>query len=128
MTSVLKEKKTQSKTPHKGKPIERKAVRSLTHTKRMGLLARGTSLVNKIKETVLLREHLKNAEYVDNNTSPSPSMLELSVVYGLIHLDAYEENLSDIETPEKKFVEKYKGKSKAELQKILKSLEEQISK
>lgn len=128
MPLVYKSKKTQAKTDPARRIPGSPEVRPLSESKRARLIARGTSLGNRIREKVQLREYLKNAEFEDNNnTNHRPTMLELSVVYGMIHYEAYEDNLAEVEAPEKIYVEKYKGKPVDELKEIYESLKKQIS-
>lgn len=128
MSLAYKSKKTQAKTDQARKVPPSPDVRPLSESKRARLIARGTSLVNRIREKVQLREYLKNAEFEDDNkTNHRPTMLELSVVYGMIHYEAYEDNLTEVEAPEKIYVEKYKGKSVDELKVIYEALKKQIS-
>lgn len=87
-----------------------------------------TGMHKKLREKKQLVDYLKKAENpdgkIDNNR---PSMLELSVVYGLIHYESYEDDLNEVEEPERAILEKYKGKTKDELMQIFETLKNEIS-
>lgn len=81
----------------------------------------------KEKEISEFRNYLESAETSEEVTKDTPSMLELSVVHGLLHYENYEKEISQKNGPQKSFLTKYKGKTKSELAEIYSLLEKAIS-
>lgn len=85
--------------------------------------------MERLKDTKLLTEYLEKADQNDEGISKNkPTLLELSVIYGMIHSDSYEQDLTDIETAELIYVAKYRGKTKEELENIYEMLKKEVLK